>query len=135
MLSPHDSVYNWNSVPFDHIHPFCPLPLHPPTPSPTLPPCQAPQSCSLCLWVQGVFIFVIFVFVLDSTYKWDHPVLFSVSLDLTNYIHVVTRDKISFFFLWFLIFQCVCVCVYITISLSIPPLMDSWVCQYLDYCQ
>ena len=66
-------------------------------PIPSLAPHLRQPVCSLYLW--GVFCFV-----LDSTYKWDHAVfvfLWFISLSITysRSIHIVANGQISFF-LW-----------------------------------
>ena len=74
---------------------------------------------------------------LDSMYKWDHTIyvlLWLISLSISHqgiYMHIVTNDRISFFYRLnnIPVCVCVCVCVYITSHPLYP-----FLCWHLFSC-
>lgn len=79
-----------------------------------------PQVCSLNLWIGFVLYF--------NFHIWDHAVFISlsvISFGMTSeFIHVVTYDKISFFYIGWVISHHVCVCI---ISSLFTQLLESLV--------
>ena len=67
-ITPPDLFYNWKFVPFDHLHSF-----HS-TPSPLPLVTTNVFSVSMSSFFH---LFFVCLFVLDSTYKWDHMVFFN----------------------------------------------------------
>ena len=111
-------IYKWKFSAFDHLSAF--------KPHPSPPACfWQPPVCSLYLWVWS---FVLFCFVLDSTYKRTRTVfaflwLISLSMVPSKSIH-----DVGISFLWLknvpvCVCVCVCVCVYLSIYL-LYPLVD-----------
>ena len=92
--------YNWKFAPFEHLHPFWPTP-----------------STLIAGSHHSVFYICEFSFGLsfDSTCKWNHVYvcLWLISLNIIPlaFIHVITNDRIFFFFKGWIIFYCLCMCI------------------------
>ena len=100
------AFYNWKFVPSPFTH-FSHLPP---------PHLRQPPICFLYPWAH-FFVFLVLVFILDSTYKRSFSICCSLS-DLTSLsirpsrsIHIVANGRISFFFYGWQVFQ---MCIHTT---------------------
>ena len=94
------------------------------------PPTPKPMATTILLSTSMSFMFW------DATYKWDHTVfvflwLISLSIMSSRLIHVITSGRIPLIF-WL---NNIPLYLHITFSLSILPLMDFRLFQYLGYCE
>ena len=94
------------------------------------PPTPKPMATTILLSTSVSFMFS------DATYKWDHKVfvfvwLISLSIMSSRLIHVITSGRIPLIF-WL---NNIPLYLHITFSLSILPLMDFRLFQYLGYCE
>ena len=119
ILYPHGLIYNWKFVPLNSLHLFLSSLLH-------FSPLETTSLFFfLYLWIFFVLFVHLFCFI-DSTYKWNCMLFFSLS-DIFHlalpfrYIHVVANDRVSFF-LWLSNIP-LYLSVYTTPSFSIPLLM------------